>query len=76
MVAAMSFAAASAVCWSGVRALGRQWRIDAAAIAFAAGTAIRVRIEDGLLRRRFGPAFDDYRAQVPAFVPRLRFRSL
>ena len=56
--------------------LGRQWRIDAAAIAFAAGTAIRVRIEDGLLRRRFGPAFDEYRAQVPAFVPRLRFRSL
>jgi protein-S-isoprenylcysteine O-methyltransferase Ste14 len=120
MAAALSFAAASAVCWAGVRALGRQWRIDAgvnpdhalvrsgiyavirhpiycsmafvfagtaliltpwplaaaAVIAFAAGTAIRVRIEDALLGRRFGPAFDDYRAHVPAFFPKLRLRSL
>ncbi|MEU6769862.1 isoprenylcysteine carboxylmethyltransferase family protein [Streptomyces sp. NPDC046759] len=32
----------------------------------------RVRIEDGLMARQFGPAYDAYRAEVPALIPRIR----
>jgi protein-S-isoprenylcysteine O-methyltransferase Ste14 len=38
---------------------------------FLAGTAVRVRFEEQLLRRRFGAAFEQYAAAVPAFLPRL-----
>ena len=41
-----------------------------AAIVFAAGTAIRIRAEENLLREAFGPKFDDYARRVPAFLPR------
>jgi protein-S-isoprenylcysteine O-methyltransferase Ste14 len=42
-------------------------------MAFAvAGTEIRVRLEDGLLKARFGDQFVDYRARVPAYVPWIR----
>jgi len=103
--------------WSAVRALGRQWRIDAGlnadhelvrrgayrlvrhpiytsmlcvllgvgfvitplwmlAIATGVlilGTEIRVLVEEGLLKARFGEEFADYRRCVPAFVPFLKF---
>jgi protein-S-isoprenylcysteine O-methyltransferase Ste14 len=36
------------------------------------GTEIRVRIEDGLLASRFGTRFDDYRRNVPAYIPFIR----
>jgi protein-S-isoprenylcysteine O-methyltransferase Ste14 len=36
---------------------------------FIAGTEIRVRTEDDLLASRFGPAFEDYRRKVPAYIP-------
>lgn len=36
---------------------------------FVAGTEIRVRIEDRLLAERFGPAFEDYRRRVHAYLP-------
>jgi len=41
-----------------------------AALVFAAGTAIRIRAEENLLREAFGPKFDDYARRVPAFLPR------
>jgi protein-S-isoprenylcysteine O-methyltransferase Ste14 len=43
--------------------------LAAAAVAFVVGTAIRVRLEDALLARRFGAAFEAYRQAVPASVP-------
>ncbi|MBL8177640.1 MAG: isoprenylcysteine carboxylmethyltransferase family protein [Bryobacterales bacterium] len=33
------------------------------------GTEIRVKAEDGLLLRKFGPEFASYRARVPAYLP-------
>jgi len=38
---------------------------------FLLGTAIRTRIEDGLLEQSFGDAFRDYRSTTPAIIPRL-----
>ncbi|MEU0596969.1 isoprenylcysteine carboxylmethyltransferase family protein [Streptomyces sp. NPDC006393] len=32
----------------------------------------RVRVEDGLMARRFGASYDTYRAGVPALIPRIR----
>ncbi|MER6025711.1 isoprenylcysteine carboxylmethyltransferase family protein [Streptomyces sp. NPDC001851] len=32
----------------------------------------RARVEDGLMARRFGAAYDAYRAQVPALIPHIR----
>jgi protein-S-isoprenylcysteine O-methyltransferase Ste14 len=40
-------------------------------IVFLAGTAIRIRAEENLLRANFGPRFDDYARRIPAFLPRL-----
>ncbi|MFN7932848.1 MAG: isoprenylcysteine carboxylmethyltransferase family protein [Bryobacteraceae bacterium] len=36
------------------------------------GTEIRVRAEDGLLERRFGQEFTEYKARVAAYIPFLR----
>jgi protein-S-isoprenylcysteine O-methyltransferase Ste14 len=41
-------------------------------LLFIAGTEIRVRAEDGLLRDRFGAAFEDYRRAVKAYIPYIR----
>lgn len=104
------------LAWGSVRALGRQWRIDAGlnaehelvqsgpyrvvrhpiyasmlcmfltAIAwigtlplwpialtlFLVGTEIRVRVEDSLLRGRFGPRFSEWTRTVPAYLPFIR----
>ena len=40
-------------------------------IVFLAGTAIRIRTEEKLLRDTFGAQFDDYARRVPALLPRL-----
>jgi protein-S-isoprenylcysteine O-methyltransferase Ste14 len=40
-------------------------------IVFLAGTAIRIRSEEKLLRDAFGAQFDDYARRVPALLPRL-----
>jgi protein-S-isoprenylcysteine O-methyltransferase Ste14 len=45
-----------------------------ASLFFVAGTYIRVRAEEGLLAREFGPEFEAYRRRVSAFLPRLRPR--
>ena len=39
-------------------------------IVFFAGTAIRIRSEENLLRANFGSRFEDYARRVPAFFPR------
>lgn len=48
-----------------------QW-IVVSLVLFIAGTEIRVRTEDRLLASRFGPAFEEYRRQVPAYIPWIR----
>jgi protein-S-isoprenylcysteine O-methyltransferase Ste14 len=52
-------------------AVSRWQALVCAAIVFAAGTAIRIRAEENLLRETFGAAFDEYARRVPAFLPRL-----
>jgi protein-S-isoprenylcysteine O-methyltransferase Ste14 len=47
------------------------WALVSLAI-FIAGTEIRVHTEDGLLRSRFGTAFEEYRSSVKAYVPWIR----
>lgn len=44
----------------------------AAVVLFSAGTAIRVRAEEKLLREAFGEDFDAYVRYVPAILPRFR----
>jgi protein-S-isoprenylcysteine O-methyltransferase Ste14 len=39
---------------------------------FVTGTELRIRAEDGLLAARFGPAFEEYKRQVPAYIPYVR----
>jgi protein-S-isoprenylcysteine O-methyltransferase Ste14 len=48
------------------------WLFVVATVVFVAGTEIRVRIEDRLLRERFGVAFAGYRSSTRAYVPLLR----
>jgi len=43
----------------------------AGVMLFVLGTTIRVHFEERLLRKRFGVAFDEYAATVPAFLPGL-----
>lgn len=43
-----------------------------AVLLFIAGTEIRVRVEDGLLRERFGDRFMEWQRAKPAYVPFLR----
>jgi protein-S-isoprenylcysteine O-methyltransferase Ste14 len=51
-----------------------RWEVALAAlVVYIAGTEIRFRAEDGILRRRFGPAFDAYKQRVAAaYIPFLR----
>ena len=39
---------------------------------YAAGTEMRIRAEDGLLQRRFGVKFQNYREAVKAWIPGVR----
>ena len=41
----------------------------AAAILFAIGTYIRIRVEERLLREAFGNRFEEYARKVPALIP-------
>lgn len=50
---------------------GSLLRLAIAFLIFMIGTEIRVRAEEAVLRERFGPEFEDYRARVPALIPRL-----
>ena len=40
-----------------------------AIVLFAAGTYIRIRSEERLLRQAFGPEFEEYARNVPALIP-------
>ena len=51
--------------------LGHWAQLLIALPVFFAGTAIRTRIEDGLLEQQFGDAFRTYRHSTPALIPRL-----
>lgn len=46
--------------------------VAGAAAVYLAGTAIRIRSEDRLLRARFGAAHEAYAREVPALLPRVR----
>ncbi len=49
------------------------WAGIAAGVAlFVIGTTLRVHFEEKLLRRRFGVAYEEYAAAVPAFLPGLK----
>ena len=52
-------------------ALGHWIALIVAVPIFLVGTAIRTRIEDGLLEQSFGDVFRDYRSSTPALIPRL-----
>ena len=43
-----------------------------AIVIFILGTEIRVRIEDNLLRSRFGEQFRRYQQSVSAYIPLIR----
>ena len=49
--------------------------VTAGVALFIVGTTIRVHFEEKLLRQRFGAAFEEYAAVVPAFIPGLGARS-
>ena len=53
-----------------VFANGLEWPI--ALVLFVAGTEIRVRSEDALLRERFGERFVPWQQSVPAYLPFVR----
>lgn len=50
-------------------ATGQESRLLIAFPVFAAGTILRVRLEERVLRAEFGPAYDDYARRVRRFVP-------
>jgi protein-S-isoprenylcysteine O-methyltransferase Ste14 len=49
--------------------LGHVARLFIAVPLYALGTAIRVRIEERLLRTAFGSAYDEYASRVKRFIP-------
>ena len=53
-------------------AVSRWQALIVAAIVFLAGSAIRIRSEEKLLREAFGRRFDEYASRVPALFPRVR----
>lgn len=52
-------------------ALGHWLQLVVAIPLFLIGTAIRTRLEDGLLEQNFGETFREYRRSTPTLIPRL-----
>ena len=46
-----------------------EWRSVLAVAIAAASFWRKLTIEEGVMRRQFGAAYDDYKARVPALVP-------
>jgi protein-S-isoprenylcysteine O-methyltransferase Ste14 len=44
----------------------------AAGVGLLVGVQLKIRLEERALANTFGPRWDEYRARVPRFVPRLR----
>ena len=55
------------VCWAGTLP---GWPIGL--VLFLIGTEIRIRVEDQLLRQRFGERFSQWQTSVPAYLPLIR----
>jgi protein-S-isoprenylcysteine O-methyltransferase Ste14 len=53
-------------------AISRWWAIIAGLAIFLVGTAVRVRIEERLLRGEFGEQYDTYTKRVPSVLPLMR----
>ena len=49
--------------------LGHVARLFIAVPLYALGTAIRVRVEERLLRSAFSPAYEEYAKRVKRFIP-------
>jgi protein-S-isoprenylcysteine O-methyltransferase Ste14 len=62
-----------AIATAGV--LSQPWTIAVGAPLFLAGTLIRVRAEERLLRARFGSRYDEFARRVPALLPRIGRRK-
>jgi protein-S-isoprenylcysteine O-methyltransferase Ste14 len=56
-------------------AFSRPVWLGAGLLTFLAGTALRIRVEERLLRATFGETYDAYARQVPAVVPRVPAHS-
>jgi len=52
-------------------AVGRPSAFPLAFALFVAGTWIRIKSEEGLLRQQFGGQFNEYAGRVPAVLPRI-----
>jgi len=50
-------------------AVTRWWWLPIGVVLYVAGTLIRARAEEQLLREQFGAAYDAYAARVPALIP-------
>jgi protein-S-isoprenylcysteine O-methyltransferase Ste14 len=55
--------------------LSRWQAVILASVIFLIGTQIRIHTEEKILRAAFGPKFEEYARQVPAFFPRIFARS-
>ena len=53
-------------------AVSRWWSLGIGAGIYLAGTILRIRVEERLLRASFGDRYDAYARQVPALIPRWR----
>jgi len=51
-------------------AVARPWGIVLGIVPMLAGTLLRVKIEDALLRQSFGVEFDQWKQRTPAMIPR------
>jgi protein-S-isoprenylcysteine O-methyltransferase Ste14 len=52
-------------------AVARPWGIVLGIVPMIAGTLVRVRIEDALLRKSFGTSFEEWKKRTPAMIPGL-----
>jgi len=76
-LSALFFLLGSQLSWTAVKALAAglmiaTWLAFAVGIAIVTGTQIRVRVEDSLLRSRFGDQFRNYQRSVAAYLPMVR----
>ena len=66
------YASMLAMLLTGILAVGTLPGWPIALVLFIAGTEIRIRIEDQLLRGRFGAEFEAWKRAVPAYLPFVR----